>query len=152
MKSISIAALVILIIVLDCCTSHDIRPASPLVGSWRWVKNRGGITGNIEHTPQSVGHQLTYTFNRNLSFIQTDNGDTIQQSTYTLKKETSIFDGQVYDFIIIHENYYTSDIHGQDSLITIDFRNRYEFIGDTLLLRHDAFDSYNWWYVRSRNH
>jgi hypothetical protein len=143
-------AIIVIVLVFSSCTNHDVNPTYSVVGTWRWVKNRGGITGNIEHTPASVGHQLAYIFKSDLSFIQTDNGDTIQQSTYTLKKDTSIRDHDAHDFIIIHEKYYTSDIHGQDSLVIIDFRCRYEFSADTLLLDHDAYDSYDWWYVRAK--
>lgn len=133
------------------CHEKTITPTPTIYGKWNWVKNVGGITGNIEHTPKSTGHQLIYFFNTDFSCIQINNQDTVQNTTFKIAKDTFHLTNSVANILTVYEKFYVTGSLGQDSTVIVEFRSAYSFKGDSLVLKTDQYDGYTWWYLREKS-
>lgn len=64
-----------------------------IVGKWFWIKSVGGEYGQVS-TPQSTGHTSVYVFNSDSSFQSQIDGTLKINTTYSIKKETTVFNTQ----------------------------------------------------------
>lgn len=133
------------------CNKEATTPTPSIYGKWNWVKNVGGISGDIIHTPKNTGHELVYVFDKNFSCLQIDNRDTVQNTTFKIAKDTFRLTRAVANILTVNEKFYVIGSQGQDSLIIVEFRSTYGFKGDSLILKNDQYDGYTWWYLRDKS-
>lgn len=125
---------------LSCEQSTSTQTDSEqLHGSWQWVKTSGGFTGTggPNNTPETAGYTLITIFKPEgiAQFFRNDK--LINQSKYSIIKDTSY--SQVINLLHLtgNENYLDQ---------RIDFRGN-----DSLILSDNVIDGFYVFYVRIKN-
>lgn len=114
---------------------------SKLFGNWEWVQTSGGFAGEII-TPQSGGDTWSVEFNSNGIFKHYKNGKKVDKQKYTLSAGTSMLTNATAWFIN-YENASILDKTGPHLPQTFRFGGQ-----DSLFISDEAFDGYNYVYVR----
>jgi hypothetical protein len=130
------------------CKKDDNNSQHPdtVVGEWTWLKSYGGFTGGDIKTPENTNIIRKVVLKSNGSFLMTDNGETVQRTTYFTSTEKSILYNDTFDFLTVNFKYKSS---GTDS-ITLPIRFIIRSMKDSLNIEEDVFDGYKHEYLRTK--
>lgn len=123
-------ALLIVGILMSCSKDNPILDAKDLIGTWRWVKSTGGISGDTE-TPESTGKQIALEISED-TYKKFVNGVLELEQTYFIGKGQSIWTPQISDLLILED----------------DSKQSIELDGNKLILYDECYDCFQNEYVR----
>lgn len=89
------------ILSLSCSVESNVGDlnSNSIIGTWTWQKSVGGIAGSTE-TPESTGIQKKIVFTSEGKVMVYNNNVEITNTTYEIKKGTSIFDEKERSLIV----------------------------------------------------
>jgi hypothetical protein len=101
MKKSFFIIILISILSLSCSVESSVGDlnSNSIIGSWTWQKSVGGIAGSTE-TPESTGIQKKIVFTSEGKVMVYNNNVEITNTTYEIKKGTSIFDEKERSLIV----------------------------------------------------
>lgn len=101
MKKSFFIIILISILSLSCSVESNVSDlnSNSVIGSWTWQKSVGGIAGSTE-TPESTGIQKKIVFTSEGKVMVYNNNVEITNTTYEIKKGTSIFDEKERSLIV----------------------------------------------------
>ncbi|WP_348810692.1 hypothetical protein [Flavobacterium maritimum] len=101
MKKSFFIIILISILSLSCSVESSVGDlnSNSIIGSWTWQKSVGGIAGSTE-TPESTGIQKKIVFTGEGKVMVYSNNVEITNTTYEIKKGTSIFDEKERSLIV----------------------------------------------------
>lgn len=79
--------ILILCLTFSSCTSIEsvFIDNSSLLGKWNWTSTTGGINGNINHTPTSLGKTVQIIFAKDYTFSILEDGQEVSKGNYNLE-------------------------------------------------------------------
>lgn len=133
MKTINFLLIFSIAFVVAACQKNEGRNNSSIIGSWEWAQSSGGIAG-VVYTPETQGYSQTIEFNANDIYKRYRDGQLQEETHYTLLQDTSILSNTVVDMVQYED----------------DIRQSFSFSsnGDTLFLKDDVFDGFDYIYIR----
>lgn len=133
MKTINFLLIFSIAFVVAACQKNESRNNSSIIGSWEWAQSSGGIAG-VVYTPETQGYSQTIEFNANDIYKRYRDGQLQEETHYTLLQDTSILSNTVVDMVQYED----------------DIRQSFSFSsnGDTLFLKDDVFDGFDYIYIR----
>lgn len=101
MKKSFFIIILISILSLSCSVESSVGDlnSNSVIGTWTWQKSVGGIAGSTE-TPESTGIQKKIVFTNEGKVMVYNNNVEITNTTYEIKKGTSIFDEKERSLIV----------------------------------------------------
>lgn len=101
MKKSFFIIILISILSLSCSVESSVGDlnSNSIIGTWTWQKSVGGIAGSTE-TPESTGIQKKIVFTSEGKVMVYNNNVEITNTTYEIKKGTSIFDEKERSLIV----------------------------------------------------
>lgn len=101
MKKSFFIIILISILSLSCSVESSVGDlnSNSIIGTWTWQKSVGGIAGSTE-TTESTGIQKKIVFTSEGKVMVYNNNVEITNTTYEIKKGTSIFDEKERSLIV----------------------------------------------------
>jgi hypothetical protein len=129
----SFVSVVMLIACKNKKTMSEQAVASELTGKWSYVSSIGGFTGKMPAWPE--GTKVIIEFTKDKTYRRFENGKEMSTARYELKETKSFVTGETATIID-----YVADAIDQS----------YTINGDTLNLRDEVADGFNFVFVKSR--
>ena len=146
MKVNNIISLCMLACALLSCKDDTTTPIQTpnLIGEWHWVKTCGGISASTIITPESSGHNMSYTFTSNNKLTMKYDGQIKYIYDYKFKRDLSQLTQDSANFIIVS---HVVNLNNKDSIIN-DYQYRYQFNKDSLIISSEFVDAQSEYYVK----
>lgn len=129
-KSLFFIAFTLVLMGLNAQSSSEIL-FNHLVGKWTWLSTSGGIAG-VHQTPENTGDVRSLIFTSDSIYIEIENGDTISQRGFSIRKTESLLMNDTTDMVILYSIR----------------RLRPYLSGDTLTLQEDVYDGFCYQYKK----
>ena len=130
---------------LSCSKSDDSASvAARIQGKWEWKESVGGMDGGSIRNPETVKYTRQLILSEGKAVLTLNDKDTVQNTTYKVRKEKSILTDQDFEVLTINYNFEAGE---GDILRPL----RYLIIKvdeDTLLLAEDVYDGFGHTYVK----
>jgi hypothetical protein len=143
-RIITAITIITLTVIFSACRKDISLPdesLSKLFGNWEWVQTSGGFAGET-HSPQPGGDTWSIEFISNGIFKHYKNGKKVDKQKYTIYMGTSILTN-TNAWFISYDNACIMDKTGPHLPQTFRFGGE-----DSLFISDEAFDGYNYIYVR----
>jgi hypothetical protein len=122
MKKVKLLILSMVIATTVGCVEDDdyVLEDSGLVGEWSWVSTDGGIAGNIHHTPESIGKEITLIMNIDYSYEVYEDDTLVSDGIFDLVLKNSIYSQELTVFIELTDNYSYQNVVIAGAIVSLD--------------------------------